>query len=227
MNNFLIYLIINFENTKLYVGKTNDFKRRKSEHWAYKGYKTMPIDRSIKKYGNGKFRMIIIELCDSKEEMNEAEEFWILYYKSMNVKLYNLGTGGEYSPMLGREHTEDTKEKIRVKATGRLHSEETKIKIGMAGLGRVHSEESKTKMSIAQTGDKNHSFGKKQTAEHIAKCIAANNIPIIAINKNNDELPFESAKYAGIKLNIDPSSITKCLKGKVKTAKGYIFKYKN
>ena len=55
--------------------------------------------------------------------------------------------------MLGKNHSEETKEKIRQAKKGQKHSEETKRKISennVGMLGKTHSEESKEKMRMAK-----------------------------------------------------------------------------
>ena len=53
---------------------------------------------------------------------------------------------------LGKKLSEETKEKIRIANIGKKLSEETKEKIRIANIGTEHSEETKEKMRIAQLG---------------------------------------------------------------------------
>lgn len=58
--------------------------------------------------------------------------------------------------------------------------------------------------------------------------IKTNNKAIYQIDKNGNIVrEFSSTKKAAYTLFIDPSSITKVLKGKAKHTKGYMFRYKN
>jgi len=50
-------------------------------------------------------------------------------------------------------------------------------------------------------------------------------VACICIGEKTKEEVYKSIKEASIKLNIDSSAITKCCKGKQKTAGGYIWKY--
>lgn len=76
---------------------------------------------------------------------------------------------GEKNPMFGRRHSEEAKEKLRLKQTGKRHSEESKRKISEAVAGeknpmygkatygfkgKHHSEEAKRKISEKHKGKK-------------------------------------------------------------------------
>ena len=58
---------------------------------------------------------------------------------------------GEANGMYGKHHTEESKNKMRVKLTGRKLSEETKSKIGEYQRTKVVSETSRLKMSKAKS----------------------------------------------------------------------------
>lgn len=98
-----------------YIGQTVDFKQRRSQHWRANDKAYLPIEHAINKYTKHTFEMFIIEYCDSLEAMNEAEEFWIAYYKSIGTRLYNIKKGGNNHVM----------------------AQSTKNKIGLANKGRV------------------------------------------------------------------------------------------
>lgn len=102
-----IYLIDNTVNEKIYLGLTIDFDRRKKEHWMGYDKERMIIDASISKHGSSKFNMQIIEYCKTLTDMNEAEEFWIAYYKSIGAILYNIKNGGNNYVM-----SQSTKDKL-------------------------------------------------------------------------------------------------------------------
>lgn len=55
------------------------------------------LNRAIKKYGKENFSKEIVQICNSKEELNEAEKYWINYYKAninSNSQFYNIAAGG-------------------------------------------------------------------------------------------------------------------------------------
>lgn len=60
--------------------------------------------------------------------------------------------------LIGRKHSEVSKEKMRQKAKGRVISEEQREKLRVIRLGRKHSEETKRKMSSSRSGSRNWSW---------------------------------------------------------------------
>ncbi len=65
-------------------------------------------------------------------------------------------------------HSEETKQKMREKATGRKLTDETKQKLREYRLGKKHSEETKIKISLNHfdnSGEKNPMFGKHHSEE--------------------------------------------------------------
>ncbi|WAX14870.1 DNA endonuclease [Enterococcus phage EF36P1] len=76
------------------------------------------------------------------------------------------------------------------------------------------------------TAKENNNHGTRN--ERAAKSISKSQIiPIIAINlKTGESTDFCSGKECGRQLGLDPSSITKVLKGKLKQTKGFTFEYK-
>lgn len=69
--------------------------------------------------------------------------------------------------------------------------------------------------------------GKKQSLEHVIKRTVQAKIPIIQFNINYELIrEWDSAIDAARSLDMDNSEIGKCCKGKSKSVKGFIFKYK-
>lgn len=51
---------------------------------------------AIEKYGEENFSTQIIEICDSREELAEAEKYWIKYYNAVESdEFYNISAGGD------------------------------------------------------------------------------------------------------------------------------------
>lgn len=89
---------INYPNGKIYIGLSNDIKRRMMEHNSpHNGIikKPQPCDLAIKKYG----RIEEIEILQIVQDINilsEREEYWIKYYDANNREVgYNITAGGE------------------------------------------------------------------------------------------------------------------------------------
>lgn len=85
---------------------------------------------------------------------------------------------------------------------GKHHREETLQKMSEVKKGKHHTEEARKKMSESQK------------------------IPVVGTHMETGyTVEFESAKDAWLTLNIDRSHITKCCKGKLKSAGGYYWSY--
>ncbi len=90
-----IYLIKNNINNKLYVGQTRQgyITRFRQHIKLLKSNESQAIHKAIKKYGKSNFFVELIETCNSLDELNEREEFWIKHYDSYHYG-YNLCMGG-------------------------------------------------------------------------------------------------------------------------------------
>ena len=85
----VIYITINCVNDKFYVGKS--VRNRKD----YLGSGKI-LRQAIKKYGKDAFVKIILEDCDTLEQLNDREVYWIKHFQatSLGYNLTNGGTGG-------------------------------------------------------------------------------------------------------------------------------------
>lgn len=172
-----------------YIGKTKNIEKRYYKHITENRnntYKEQWIV-GLKKKG----LLPIIEILDIVDEDNWMfwETWWILIFKSWNIKLTNISTGGEGGPL-----SDETKNKIRLS------------KIGSKGrLGTKNTEESKLRMSIDRKG-------KKQTKEHIESrsksCIKE--IDIERLKMEYDKNP--SYEYLSEIFNLSKSKIYRTLK---------------
>lgn len=74
---------------------------------------------------------------------------------------FRPGRSKTSSPMKGRKHTEETKQKLKKLGFSRKQSQETKEKIRVANLGKKHSVETKRKISEGRKGKDNPAYGSK------------------------------------------------------------------
>lgn len=88
-----IYKIQNKINGKIYIGQSNDIKRRFSEHKYRTPRFRLAIDWAIVKYGIDNFDFSVIEEC-KEEELDEKESYWIKKFNSKEEG-YNFSDGGE------------------------------------------------------------------------------------------------------------------------------------
>lgn len=95
-----IYKIVNSINDKVYIGQSNDIKRRWWEHKSQSirdngsgNYKTA-IHSAIRKYGVEHFSVVILEICE-EHQLDDRERWWIAHENSLSPNGYNLMDGGQ------------------------------------------------------------------------------------------------------------------------------------
>lgn len=98
-----------------YVGQALDIRRRLSVHRSTKEETAeRPSERWVAKNGSQNINSVVLELCTTQDELNQAETRWILALKTHNKdseKGLNLTYGGD--GLSGYEHSEETKERMR------------------------------------------------------------------------------------------------------------------
>lgn len=159
-----VYSIVHVASGKRYVGSAaQSFRARMNGHLSAlrKGrHHSIRLQRSWNKYGEDAFEWRIDE-CTRPEFAVACEQVFIDFRKSSDPTLgFNIyPTAG--SPR-GNKQSDDTKEKIRAKATGRLVSDATRARmsassmnppqitrdrLSAAGKGRQHTAEAKAKIA--------------------------------------------------------------------------------
>lgn len=165
---FVVYKITNNINNYIYIGITNNFKRRMREHknnveninYKYKS----KLYNAMRKYGVENFSSEIIEVVNNREELEEREKYWISFYNSTDANIgYNItkgGTGGqthdvsgENNPMYGHKYTEEEKKKIGDYTRGTKRSVETRNRISNSLTGLPKTKEHKNNLSQALKGN--------------------------------------------------------------------------
>jgi group I intron endonuclease len=158
-----IYIILNRKNGKVYLGKTNDLKRRIKEHHSKLNcghHDNRYLQASWNKHGAKAFQFKILERCPL-EQLDEREKHHIAIYKARGLA-YNLSDGGEgasgaiRSPetrlkmskaQKGRTITPEARRKLSEANTGFRHTEETLAKMREVHTGKLHTEETKRKIA--------------------------------------------------------------------------------
>lgn len=171
----IIYKTTNLINNKIYVGQD------KNNNPYYLGSGKILL-RAIKKYGRDNFSKKILEICNSNDELNKKEEYWIRKLNSTDRKIgYNISIGGvegdrekgqqiikngvyeywlkKYGKEEADKKLEIKKEKLRIfniykKKNGWTHTKEAKEKISKFNKGKKLSKETKKKISNSRKGIK-------------------------------------------------------------------------
>jgi len=107
MNYGYIYKTVNTLNNKFYIGQKKGIFNP-----SYFG-SGIRLIRSLKKYGENKFKLEVIAYATSKEELNRLEKKFIAEYRKqfLSKYLYNIADGGDGGRTI-EHHTEKTKKII-------------------------------------------------------------------------------------------------------------------
>lgn len=147
-----IYITIDHLENKVYVGQ------HKSNNAMYMG--SGKIIRNIIKKRKHLLEKRILGYCESKEELDLAEQECIKFYNAQNpIYGYNIANGGNTS-IMGLKHSLEAKKKIASASRNRIWKTESREKLQKANLGSNNpmfgkevSEETRLKLSIACSGN--------------------------------------------------------------------------
>jgi len=225
-----IYKITNPKGNS-YIGQSRDIEHRFyyyriSGDWIKEQRK---LYNSLKKYGCENHVFEVIEEC-FEDNINEREIYWINHFDSV-INGLNLKYGG-----IGGRHSEETKQNISKSLMGKKQSKKTIEKRSQKLKGQKRSDYTKQLMSeaakgkIITWGDKISEAKKNSTYRHPKEIMDK-------IAQKNSK-PIEQYTPSGILLNTYPSAmegmrqtgvkndnINQNLKGKSKSAGGFVWKY--
>ncbi len=220
-----IYLRTNIINGKQYVGQANDFERRESEWKWGDTYTGGIIDKAKMKYGVENFKSEILKECQTQDELN----FWEQYYiKELNTKYpngYNLTDGG--GGMSGFKHSEEHNKKMSKVLKGRHLSEKTEYK-----KGYIMSQEIKNKISESKKGQEPWNKGTKGIMKAWNKGVPMSEEQKVKISKKVYQYTldgklvkvWDSTCECG-RNGFSQGHIGACCRGERKTHKGYKWSY--
>ncbi len=183
---FLVYGLQDPRNRHIrYVGLSTDGEKRPNEHRFDSSLKLKNHKNSwLKNLFNEGFDYIIVVLqrCDSQDEVNDAERFWVKFYRSIECldhPLTNMTDGGEGRSGFTFSHSLETKAKMSAVKMGKKASPETKARISAAQVGKKATEETRAKMSASSMGRKQNektkaalalaNIGRKNTPATLAR----------------------------------------------------------
>lgn len=222
---------------KIYIGQSINLNKRLQSY--YNSYNHLQEQRklynSFQKYGVDKHKFDIIEYT---ELLDERELYWGEYYNVLgkNGLVCRLGHGkGKLS--------QETKDRISMSLKGNKQSKETVEKRRLKLIGRkasdlecINKREGKLKQyqeSPMDWGNKikeakaNSSYIMKNDLERSKKVSMANSKPILQYDKDMNLIKeYKSATDAMIETGVKNDTISHCLRGKTKSAGGFIWKYK-
>ena len=219
-----IYKIQNIVNNKVYIGQSINVYKRWEQHIYHLNHNThynIYLQNAWNKYGPQNFKFEIIQICNSREELNTYETYWKDYYYP---QVYNLGSTGKASNI-----SSQTKRKISrtLKLNNSLLSKEERS----AKFGNLHNTDRKipveVRNKISQTLKGRSSY--IRTLDTLIKQNDARNKylkKVVCFDLNKTPLCiYNSLSEAARALKCDESAIMNCCKGYRKRVHNFIFKY--
>lgn len=116
------------------------------------------LGQAIKIYGEDSFGVEMIDIANSKEELNTKEQYYIAINNAVvSREFYNICKGGEAGPggdkFRGHKHSKETREKMSLNRRGSKNAN--------YGNRWTASEETRKLISDNTRGENNPSYGKK------------------------------------------------------------------
>ena len=231
---------------KSYIGQSVNLQKRKRAFLCFGDrYGGQKINCARKKYNHKSlWDYKVLEYCDI-DKLDEREVYYIELYNTVNNG-YNCESGGnenkivsdeskqklseakkgkycgENNPMYGKHLTEEQKRKMSEAKKGKYCGENSPL------YGKHLTEEHKSKLSKAKKGENNPMYGKHRDDETKDKIRLRRNKAVVQYTKEGEFIAeYESALVAKNITGIDSSNISKCCLGKLKSAGGFKWTFKN
>jgi group I intron endonuclease len=160
----VVYWVRNTVNDKVYIGQTSTSLEKRWYMHTWDRNSNSVLHKSIVKYGKEKFKIEAIHECESKEEMDFVETFYIDFLVTKSPNGYNLTDGGD--GRLGMPCSEETKKKIGFANKGKPTVNNFKSGSENPMFGKHLSEDHKECLRKANKGHK-RSYGNKNALGHI------------------------------------------------------------
>lgn len=159
-----IYGLIDPDTRQLrYIGQSIRGFARPISHWKNKRNRELKDHahcwvRSVLKRGKVP-EIEVIQECSSFAELDEAEDFWMEYFRMIGCDLTNTYHGGKGAK--GMCLSQERKKAIGDFHRGKIESEETRRLKSIAHKGKTLSEQTRKKLSLSIKSTKEKMFANK------------------------------------------------------------------
>ena len=224
METYSVYIHTNIANGKMYIGLT---RQAPEARWGVGGKnyhdKCPHFWNAIQKYGWDGFIHSVVATDLSEADACDLEQTLISAYQTQESSHgYNIMEGGT-SPTIPDEVRQKMSLAMRGNRNGLGHpcSAEKKRKISEAQKGRKLTDEHKAQLSAAKKGS-HHASPSEETRRKISNSHAKK--PVYC--KETDMI-YESIQACAKQLEVQPTAVCACCKGRLKSTGGYHLKYYN
>lgn len=211
-----IYKTVHNSSGKIYIGK-----RQKPKFDAKYYGSGVVLKPAIAKYGREAFSVDVLEWCETKEELCEAEKLWIKKYRESGADMYNIADGGDGGCLVKWWEFGEERCKEIIRQNSEAHKGERNPM-----YGKHHPEETKERIRKAMAGCKWPEERNRKLRETKRKHL----LPVAQIDLKTDEIieVFENWVEAAHKVIPNKkyayAHISECCKGERKSAYGYKWK---
>lgn len=223
------YLITNKVSGRRYVGITvKTLRKRWLRHCcdARNGSKWL-LHQAFRKYGVGAFTIEEIGLFSTWHEAQQGERELVTRYDTFGAQGYNMTGGGDGA--LGYRFDQTQKEAISERTKkegnpffGRQHSEQTKQRIKEANSQPL-SEERRRRVAL---GNKGKNLGRKASLEARIQMSEGRKKPILQLTLGGEVVQVHpSAIDAELMTGARRQHIYRCCRGLRKSTNGFKWKY--
>ena len=208
MSKYLIYGLKNPKTQEIrYIGRSSSGMKRPYEHLrphqlTKKTHKSSWIKSLLSKDLTPEVVVLqsFVKHESLNKTLNEAEIYWMAYYKDNGHRLTNHTRGGK--GILGYRHSEESKKKIAEANKTQDYS--------------LHKEALSRGVSTYYKKEENR----------LKQAIACGAKPFFVYKNENIIGEWQSIRKCARDLNLDSGSVTRVLKGEYSHTKGFIMEYK-
>lgn len=218
----IVYMTTNLVNGRRYIGQHLVESGYNDEFDGYLGSGTL-LRKAISHYGESNFERMTLKECYSREELDQAEEYYLNLYDCANNPLYynminTTHLGGRHS---GYHHSKETKQKIGINSgasrKGKKLSDSHRSSISES-LSRKENRERQSKLIKGRVwinnGDSEKTINSDELNSYISQGYKKGRLPqtIEKVSKSNTGKPrpqTENQKEALLKAIIGSVAINK------------------
>lgn len=165
---YIIYVLYHDSYNYLYVGRSSKGLMRPREHgqrWALAKKGHFPVSQWIIKLRKNGFDydIAILEEHLTDATLNDAEKFYVAYFKYLGFALLNCTEGGD--GISGHKFSAETKARMSITRKGRTLSESAKEKLRIANLGKKMSADAIARTVAVHKGKKRSEITKLRLSE--------------------------------------------------------------